>query len=138
MVPNPKCLLNCAPDSFAELPTLRHVGRDLDIVVWFLAYRIDAGVILYNGQKSNGNGDFLSLNLIRGGRVQLRFDLGSGPANLTTPEGVRPGEWHSVRITRAGPRGTLQLDEGKVVTGSSPGPLTELNLELPLYLGGFK
>ena len=51
---------------------------------------------------------------------------------------MRPGEWHSVRITRSGPRGTLQLDEGRVVTGSSPGPLTELNLELPLYLGGFR
>ena len=37
-------------DSFAELPTLRHVGREFDIVVWFLAYDTDAGVILYNGQ----------------------------------------------------------------------------------------
>ena len=122
----------------AKIFSIESLPREFDIVVWFLAYKTDAGVILYNGQNSNGNGDFLSLNLVRGGRVQLRFDLGSGLANLTTSEGVRPGEWHSVRITRSGPRGTLQLDEGKVVTGSSPLPLTELNLELPLYLGGFR
>ena len=75
---------------------------------------------------------------MRGGRVQLRFDLGSGAANLTTAERVRRAQWHAVRITRAGPRGTLQLDGGAVVAGASPAPLTELNLELPLYVGGFR
>ena len=89
-------------------------------------------------QASNGDGDFLALSLARGGRLQLRFDLGSGPANLTTAEAARPGRWHAARITRSGPRGTLRLDEGKVVAGSSPAPLTELNLELPLYLGGYR
>ncbi len=73
-----------------------------------------------------------------GGRVQLRYDLGSGIANLTTEEAVTPGEWHVARITRDGPRGTLQLDSGPKVEGSSKMALTELNLELPLYIGGFR
>lgn len=51
---------------------------------------------------------------------------------------VRPGEWHKARVTRNGPAGTLQLDDGEVVAGMSQGRLTELNLEMPLYLGGFK
>ena len=70
--------------------------------------------------------------------VSCRYDLGSGLANLTTKEQVTLGEWHKVKLTRNGPHGTIQLDNGKVVSGTSVGHLTELNLELPLYLGGFK
>ena len=106
-------------------------------------------MILYNGQTSNGNGDFLSLNLVSG-RVQYRFDLGSGVANLTSggeanlvqkdpsKYPIAMNEWHSVKITRNGPHGTLQVDEGPIVSGSSLAPLTELNLGTSLYLGGFR
>lgn len=47
-------------------------------------------------------------------------------------------EWHSVKATRDGQEGSLQLDEGVTVTGKAKGQHTELNLALPLYLGGFK
>ena len=47
-------------------------------------------------------------------------------------------QWNVVRITRNGVRGTLQLNEGPIVGGSSPGSLSELNLDMPLYLGGFR
>ena len=59
-------------------------------------------------------------------------------ANLTSPEPVEFNQWHSVKVTRNGPYGTLQLNTGQVVSGMSPGSLTELNLELPLYLGGYR
>ena len=64
--------------------------------------------------------------------------MGSGIANLTTKEKIELNEWNVVRMTRNGPRGTLQLNEGPIVGGSSTGSLTELNLEMPLYLGGFR
>ena len=70
--------------SFLELPTLSHVSKAFHIELWFLCQRLN-GLLLYNGQNSNGHGDFLSINLV-GGHVQLRYDLGSGPANLTTKE----------------------------------------------------
>ena len=124
-------------DSFLELPTLKHVGKEFEIEVWFLAYR-PTGMLLYNGQHPNGDGDFLSLNLVGSGNVQLRYDLGSGLANLTTPEAVTLGTWHVAKISRNGPRGRIQLDEGEVVSGSSHKPLTELNLEMPLYIGGYR
>ena len=79
----------------------------------------------------------MSINLVNG-HVQLRYDLGSGVANLTSPEKVSSGQFHSVKVTRNGPYGTLQLNTGQVVSGMSPGALTELNLELPLYLGGYR
>ena len=77
---------------------------------------------------------------VKGSKVSFhfRFDLGSGVANLTTKEKVELEQWNVVRITRNGQRGTLQLNEGPIVGGSSPGSLSELNLDMPLYLGGFR
>ena len=124
--------------SYLELPTLKHVSKAFVIEIWFLTRSYD-GMLLYNGQTSNGNGDFVSLNLVNG-LIQYKYDLGSGIANLTSgmKGKITLNEWHSVKITRNGPHGTLQVDGGAVVSGSSPAALTELNLETPLYLGGFK
>jgi len=67
-----------------------------------------------------------------------RYDLGSGASNLTTSEKVDLNQWNFVRITRNGQKGTLQLNEGPVVKGSSPGSQSELNLKMPLLIGGFR
>lgn len=37
------------------------------------------GLIFYNGQKSDGKGDFISLGLYSG-ILEFRYDLGKGPA----------------------------------------------------------
>lgn len=37
------------------------------------------GLIFYNGQKSDGKGDFISLSL-HDGILEFRYDLGKGPA----------------------------------------------------------
>lgn len=37
------------------------------------------GLIFYNGQKSDGKGDFVSLSLSNG-YLEFRYDLGKGPA----------------------------------------------------------
>lgn len=51
------------------------------IEIWFMTKSAN-GLLLYNGQMKNGRGDFISLLLIHG-HVQLRFNLGSGIANIT-------------------------------------------------------
>jgi len=40
------------------------------------------GLLLYNGFSADGGGDFLSIQL-RNGSVEIRYDLGTGPAVLT-------------------------------------------------------
>ncbi|XP_067005728.2 agrin-like [Anabrus simplex] len=120
--------------SYIELPRLEGVGRAFSLEVWFLS-RKPEGVLLYNGQLSNGKGDFISLNLVKG-HVQFRFDLGSGAANITSEEEIALDQWHAVKVSRLNQEGTLQLDDGLVLKGSSGPPLNELNLELPLYVGG--
>lgn len=49
---------------------------------------------------------------------------------------ISVGSWHSIKISRHDREGTLQVDDGVISTGTSGPPLNELNLELPLYVGG--
>ncbi|KAF4521048.1 hypothetical protein B566_EDAN008120 [Ephemera danica] len=120
--------------SYLALPRLENVARAFSLEVWFLS-RAPNGLLLYDGQLVGGRGDFISLNLING-HVQFRFDLGSGTANITSPDPISQNEWHSVRVSRIDKEGTLQVNNETIARGSSGPPLNELNLELPLYIGG--
>lgn len=50
-----------------SIPSKKHAANQ----VWFMA-RDPEGLILYNGQQTNGNGDFLALTLEQGHPV-LRY-----------------------------------------------------------------
>ncbi|XP_072773349.1 agrin isoform X2 [Taeniopygia guttata] len=124
--------------SYLELPGLQSFvpglldRMSLDLV---LLARRPRGLILYNGQRSDGGGDFVSLAL-HGGHLEFRFDLGKGPALLRSREPVPLDTWVSVRLERSGRKGVLRVNGGPVVTGESPVPHMVLNLKEPLYLGG--
>lgn len=123
-------------DGFLELPCMEDVSKAFSVELWFLS-RANNGLLLYNGQMSSARGDFVCLNLIDG-KLQFTFNLGSGIANITSPDAVALGTWHVVRLQRLGREGLLQLDNGTVARGFSGSPLTELNLQMPLYVGGMK
>ncbi|XP_049806807.1 agrin-like [Schistocerca nitens] len=120
--------------SYIELPRLDGVARAFALEIWFLTNMND-GILLYNSQQLDGKGDYIALVLISG-HIQFHFNLGSGPANIRTSNRVDLRKWHSVKISRVDREGTLQLDDGPVARGTSGPPLTELNVELPLYIGG--
>ncbi|KAF5294801.1 hypothetical protein FQA39_LY00285, partial [Lamprigera yunnana] len=119
--------------SYIRFPKLEGVGKTFSIEIFFLSTS-ENGMLLYNGQLKNGRGDFISLNLVNG-YLQFRYNLGSGVANITSEEKINLGKWHWARILRNGREGYLQLNNSTVVRGYSGSPLTELNLELPFYLG---
>lgn len=54
----------------------------------------------------------------------------------SSAEPIVLGQWHSVKVSRLNQEGVLQLDGGPPIRGTSGPPLNELNLELPLYVGG--
>lgn len=70
--------------SFLELKGLhtfeRDLGEKMALDVVFLA-RGPSGLLLYNGQKTDGRGDFVSLAL-RDRHLEFRYDLGKGAAVL--------------------------------------------------------
>ncbi|XP_015795541.1 pikachurin isoform X2 [Tetranychus urticae] len=97
--------------------------------------RMPNGVLLYNGNRLDARGDFISINLVNG-FIEFRFDLGSGPAIIKSREPVELNQWHSLLVTRTGQQGWLQIDNQPIVSGSSLGGYTQLSLSLNLFLGG--
>ncbi|XP_035709385.1 agrin isoform X4 [Folsomia candida] len=120
--------------SFLELPKIENgAGRTVNIEVW-IKVRSPNGLILYNGQEF-GKADFVTL-LVSNGHIQFLYDLGSGTANLTSNEPISLNKWHWIVASREGRDGRLQVDGGPVQSVRSPPTLSELNLELPLFVGG--
>ncbi|XP_070111725.1 agrin isoform X15 [Equus caballus] len=124
--------------SYLELKGLHTFDRDLGekmaLEVVFLA-RSPSGLLLYNGQKTDGKGDFVSLAL-HDHRLEFRYDLGKGAAVIRSKEPVALGTWTRVSLERSGRKGAMRVDDGPRVLGESPVPHTVLNLKEPLYVGG--
>ena len=56
-----------------------------------------SGLLLYNDQY-RGGGDFVSLGLVDG-RIEFRFNVGSGPVAITSDE-VDLHVWHTLRFRK--------------------------------------
>ncbi|XP_024082468.1 pikachurin isoform X2 [Cimex lectularius] len=93
------------------------------------------GVILYNGHRSDGVGDFIAMYLCDG-HLEFTFDLGTGTATVRSPEPLSLGEWHEVMVSRTGRLAVLQIDKKPSTQILSPGAFTQLYLPLNLYIGG--
>lgn len=92
------------------------------------------GLILYVGDVTQVR-DFLSLSLVNG-RVELRYDLGSGPAIIMSTTTVSLNEWHTLTATRTGRVGLLSVDDLGTYTGVSPATTTILDAKGDLFIGG--
>ncbi|GFY48023.1 hypothetical protein TNIN_260231, partial [Trichonephila inaurata madagascariensis] len=121
-------------NSYLELPTLQNIKHAFSMEIWFFARSPD-GALIYNGQKLNKKGDFITVNLEKG-FVSFIYNLGSGSANITSRHPVSLNKWHTVKISRLRRQGTLKVDNDTTIVGKSKPPLTELNLALPFYIGG--
>ncbi|XP_044524562.1 agrin [Gracilinanus agilis] len=113
-------------------------GEKMAMEVVFLA-RSPSGVLFYNGQKTDGKGDFVSLAL-HGGHLEYRYDLGKGAAVIRSKEPIALNKWTQVSLERNGRKGAMRVNDGDRVLGESPKsrkmPHTVLNLKEPLYVGG--
>jgi len=92
-------------------------------------------LILYNGQKSDGSGDFFSFGL-RDGIPEFRFDVGSGAAIIKATEPVTLNEWHVAKLERVKKHGTMYIDDRGPYRGVSPGTFQGMDLSQLLYIGG--
>ncbi|XP_022100567.1 agrin-like isoform X2 [Acanthaster planci] len=120
-------------NSYLELPGLKAPSH-ITVEVEFLATQPN-GMIFYNGQSTNGNGDFISLNLVDG-YLEFRYNLGSGTAEIRSPERLTLNEWHRVEVTRMNMDGMMYIDNQMVAQGESSGLAKQLNLKQSLFIGG--
>uniref|UniRef100_A0AAY3ZWT0 FAT atypical cadherin 1 n=1 Tax=Denticeps clupeoides TaxID=299321 RepID=A0AAY3ZWT0_9TELE len=80
--------------------------------------------------------DFSILEIVNG-RLQYKFDCGSGPGIvLVQSTQVNDGEWHSVSLEVDGNYAKLVLDQVHAASGTAPGTLRTLNLDSNMFFGG--
>ncbi|XP_030622895.1 agrin [Chanos chanos] len=125
-------------DSYLELKGLHLYGHDLrqkvSMTVVLLANDSN-GMIFYNGQKTDGKGDFISLAL-NDGILEFRYDLGKGPAVIRSKEKIKLNVWNEVNLERANRKGEINVNGKDSVRGESPNQHTDLNLKESLFVGG--
>ncbi|XP_025416415.1 basement membrane-specific heparan sulfate proteoglycan core protein isoform X4 [Sipha flava] len=121
-------------NSYLAFPTLLNTYLEFKIEIHFKPEMGD-GLILYNGQKYGGSGDFFSFGL-NNGYPEFRFDVGSGAAIIKASEPVTLNEWHTARLERTKKHGTMYIDEQGPYQGVSPGTFQGMDLAQLLYIGG--
>ncbi|KAM8864754.1 basement membrane-specific heparan sulfate proteoglycan core protein isoform 3-T3 [Spinachia spinachia] len=129
------------PLSYLTLPTIKNAYKAFSIKINFKPDNVDglmlyAGMILYNGQKKTTGADFISLGLV-GGRLEFRFDVGSGMATIRDPNPVKLGEFHTVELYRNHTLGYIIVDGGEPINGSSQGKFQGLDLNEEVHVGGY-
>lgn len=121
--------------SYLRLPGLGNAAE------WWLDIQITLkpssgdGLVLYNSERADGDGDFFSLHL-RNYYVEFAFDLGAGIALVRSAYPIEPNRWHWVSVSRSGKRAWLRVRGGGVRAVTSRGARRRLTLRQPLLLGG--
>ncbi|XP_069056290.1 protocadherin Fat 1 isoform X2 [Pleurodeles waltl] len=74
---------------------------------------------------------------INNGRLQYKFDCGSGPGMVSVQSTqVSDGQWHTVSLEVDGNYAKLVLDRVHTASGTAPGTLRTLNLDNYVFFGG--
>ena len=126
--------------SFNGSSHLRYKGLGEEVLTWLdlritLKPTADDGLVLYNGHRGDGIGDFMSLYLASG-FVEFAYDLGTGMSVASSKHRVNLGEWHEVSVSRTGRLAILEVDNQLPVEVTAPGAFTQMSLPQNLYLGG--
>uniref|UniRef100_A0A8D0AWN3 Agrin n=1 Tax=Sander lucioperca TaxID=283035 RepID=A0A8D0AWN3_SANLU len=134
-------------DSYLELKGLHLYGHDLrqkvSMTVILMANDSN-GLIFYNGQKSDGKGDFISLSL-NNGILEFRYDLGKGPATIRSNEAIQLNVWNTINLERSNRKGEIMVNKKDPVRGEAPVRksnklllivILDLNLKESLFVGG--
>uniref|UniRef100_A0A8C2X311 Agrin n=1 Tax=Cyclopterus lumpus TaxID=8103 RepID=A0A8C2X311_CYCLU len=125
-------------DSYLELKGLHLYGQDLrqkvSMTVILMANDSN-GLIFYNGQKTDGKGDFISLSL-NDGVLEFRYDLGKGPATIRSKEPIQLNVWNTVNLERSNRKGEILVNKKDPVRGEAPNLHVDLNLKESLFVGG--
>ncbi|MEQ2221121.1 hypothetical protein ILYODFUR_012472, partial [Ilyodon furcidens] len=129
------------PLSYLTLPTIKNAYKAFNIKINFRPDNVDglilyAGMILYNGQRRTTGADFISLGLVSG-RLEFRFDVGSGMATIRDPNPIKLGEFHTVEVHRNLTQGFITVDGGEPISGKSQGKFQGLDLNEELHVGGY-
>lgn len=116
------------------MPTLRNAHRSLKINIEFKPESFD-GVLLYSGQETNLEGDFIAI-ILNQGFVEFRFDCGMGEGIIRSDMPIIINSWNSINIYRDGRNAWMQVNQGEQIFGHSKGLFSRITFRLETFLGG--
>ncbi|XP_014667487.1 PREDICTED: pikachurin-like [Priapulus caudatus] len=123
-----------AGDSVLQFPVLENSCTAFNVTVAFRPEALN-GVLLYGGEHYDLTGDFFMIGL-RAGKVEFRFDCGSGVGIIRAPKTVTLGQWNTVHLRRKGVRAWLSVNDGEPIYGKALGSHACLSVQEKLHLGG--
>ncbi|XP_025063474.1 protocadherin Fat 1 isoform X5 [Alligator sinensis] len=104
--------------------------EEMKLTMRLRTYSIHA-VVMY------ARGTDYSILEINHGRLQYKFDCGSGPGIVSVQSiQINDGQWHSVSLEVDGNYARLVLDRVHTASGTAPGTLRTLNLDSHVFFGG--
>ena len=116
--------------SFIMLAPLSNSVTRTNIQLSFRTFHSEGILVLWLGQT-----DWLSMAIVSS-HLEVKYELGSGPALLRSSSPVSLGQWHSLVFRRYHQDARLQLDRQEPVTTRSRGRNKSLNIRDNIYLGG--
>ncbi|XP_074025385.1 basement membrane-specific heparan sulfate proteoglycan core protein isoform X7 [Leptinotarsa decemlineata] len=122
-------------DAYIAYQTPRPARR-LKITMKIKPNNLEDGILLYCGETEEGHGDFISL-AVRDRHLEFRFDSGNGATVIRSEDDLQPGQWHIFTATRSLSDGSLTVDGKTPATGRLARNYKSLNLQTPLYVGGY-
>ena len=103
---------------------------DIDLVI---RPNASEGIIFYSSQTMSM--PYISITL-EGGIPVLRYDLGSGIAEIISDYRIDDDQWHLISIRRNEQYSELTIDNDATYVGTSPGNQSTLILRGLIYIGG--
>lgn len=95
------------------------------------------GLLFFHGQGPNEEPeDFLSVGIDSEGKIEFRWELGSGEAKVRSNVSVADGKRHKVALRRQGSYGSIEVDDSFSDFTYSPGPLQTLEARGNIFIGG--
>ncbi|KAJ8979364.1 hypothetical protein NQ317_002953 [Molorchus minor] len=122
-------------DAYIAYPTPKPIKR-LRVSLKVKPNNFNDGVLLYCSETEEGHGDFFSL-AIRDRHLEFIFDAGNGLTVIRHGTELAPGQWHVLTASRTASDGRLVVDGGIPSVGRLAGNHKTLNLQTPLYVGGY-
>ncbi|XP_069487651.1 protocadherin Fat 1 isoform X1 [Ambystoma mexicanum] len=118
-------------NSYVKYRLVEHENKEeMKLTMRIRSYSSHA-VVMY------ARGTDYSILEINNGRLQYKFDCGSGPGIVSVQSiQVSDGQWHTVSLEVDGNYARLVLDRVHTASGTAPGTLRTLNLDNYVYFGG--
>ena len=125
---------------FSGTSYIRYPGLGDSALIWLtveIIFKPEArnGILLYNGDRNDGRGDFMAV-VLDDGFVVFLMDLGSGVGLSRSVQRVELGAWHNVTVQRTRGEILLHVDTQTVTRSESGGGSSQLSLSSGLMLGG--